>query len=68
MVSNFIFIKGKRYNHYDKYDTYAKALKIGKWQKKKTKSAYFIITIEKGFPFPRRVYHLYLTRVLRFGF
>jgi restriction endonuclease S subunit len=66
-MANFIFIKSKRYNYYDTYSNYRDALKEARRQRKKTKSQYFILTIEKGFPIPYKVHKLYLTKVIRFG-
>lgn len=67
MTDNYIFIKGRRYNYYDTFRTFAEAHKIAQWQKRKIKSQYFILTVEKGFPGPRKVFKLYLTQYVRFG-
>ena len=49
------------------YD-FKKAVKVGKAQKKKNKSKWFILPVEKGFLFPRKAYRLYLNRVMRLWF
>lgn len=67
MTNNYIYIQGKRYNYYDTYKSYKEALKIGKWQKKKNKSKYYILITEGGFFTPKKQYKLYLTRVIKFG-
>lgn len=68
MVSNFIYIKRKRYNYYDTYKTYKKAKEIGDYLKRRTNSRYFILISEGGFFSPTKKYNLYTTRVIRIGF
>ena len=67
-MDNYIYIQNKRYNYYDTFYDFKKAVKVGKAQKKKNKSKWFILPVEKGFLFPRKAYRLYLNRVMRLGF
>ena len=63
---NYIYIKNKRYVHYDSYPTYKQALKIAQWKKKKNGSKYFILQTETKL-FSKKKYILYLTKIYKIG-
>ena len=63
-MSRYLWIRGKRYYHYQNYGTWKEAYTIGSYQNKRNKkNKYYIQKVEVGFVIPRIVYKLYMTNV-----
>lgn len=57
---------GKRYYYYETYDTWQEAYRVAQYYKKKNRSRYYIMKIERGM-FLEHYYRLYMNRVFTMG-
>ena len=67
-MTKFKWVRGRRYAYYDSYGSWREAYDTAKWNgivNKKNK--YFIEKVEEGVLFPRIVYKLYMSHVIRYG-
>lgn len=66
MTELTIIQKGRRYYYYDEYDTYSKALNVAKYWKRKTRTMYYILKVERGGFFGgENKYLLYMNKVIK---
>lgn len=66
MASKYIWIRGKRYYLYDKYNSWKEAYNQARWaMKKNPKNRYYIQKVESGFFIPEIKYNLYLTNTFK---
>jgi len=67
-MSNYIYIKKRRYYYYGKYSTWDDAYRMTKiYKKKNKKNKYFILKTEVGYLFPYVIYKLYFTHIINLG-